>query len=234
MTTTPSKPVRRRRAQRGSGEQLRAEIIAATKDLLAATGNAEAVSIRSVADAVGVTSPSIYLHFADKDQLLTAVVIDVFAELDVAMVAAVAEVDLPLARLRAAGQAYVRFALSHPEHYRIATMDPCRVPDDMLEQVLQSAAFTHLNDIVVECMAAGVFPDGDPLPITLDLWSAAHGIASLLIVKPFLPWGDPAEVTDRVLCATALGHAAIDLVGGDRSPQAITSWLAGQKRSRNA
>src|SRR5438309_1238072 len=112
----------RRRASRGSGEQLRAEIVTATKDLLARSGDLDSVSIRAVADAVGVTSPSIYLHFADKDELIEAVVGDVFAELDAAMLAAAKAEEKPLDRLCAYGVAYVQFALDHPEHYRIATM----------------------------------------------------------------------------------------------------------------
>jgi len=66
-------PLRRRRAPRGSGDQLRDEILGAATDLLLETGDEKAVSIRSVSQRVGVTSPSIYLHFADKDALLDAV-----------------------------------------------------------------------------------------------------------------------------------------------------------------
>jgi AcrR family transcriptional regulator len=66
-------PLKRRRAARGSGEQLREEILNAATDLLLETGHAKDVSIRSVAQRVGVTPPSIYLHFADKDALLDAV-----------------------------------------------------------------------------------------------------------------------------------------------------------------
>src|SRR4029450_1591391 len=73
---------RRRRAPRGSGEQLRDEILDATTELLLETGHAKAVSIRSVAQRVGVTPPSIYLHFADKDALLDAVCARYFEKLD--------------------------------------------------------------------------------------------------------------------------------------------------------
>ena len=75
-------PLRRRRAPRGSGEQLRDEILDATTELLLETGHAKAVSIRSVAQRVGVTPPSIYLHFADKDALLDAVCARYFEKLD--------------------------------------------------------------------------------------------------------------------------------------------------------
>jgi len=63
----------RRRARRGDGPLLREEIIAAAERLLLERGSEEAVSMRAIADAVGVTPPSIYLHFADKEELFVAV-----------------------------------------------------------------------------------------------------------------------------------------------------------------
>jgi AcrR family transcriptional regulator len=227
-----SAPAKRRRAPRGSGEELRAEIVAAAKELLAQSGSADAMSIRSVADAVGVTTPSIYLHFADKNALLSAVVVDVFAELDTAMVAAGAEADSPLGRLRAFGLAYVRFAVEHPEHYRIATMDPCPKPDIAVDDVLASSAFTHFNATVVECIAAGIFVADDPLPITFDLWAAPHGVAALMIAKPYLPWGDREAVADRVLCSAAMGHAAMGLFDDEIKPDDVTAWIVEQHRGK--
>lgn len=196
---------RRPRSPRGSGEQLRAEIVAAARELMARAPSADSVSIRAVADAVGVTAPSIYRHFADKDDLILAVCVDVFDGLDREMIAAGEGIGPALERLRAYGHAYVRFAIAHPEHYRLATMQPTEASD--LDVVLQQSAFTHLHGVVEELIADGTFLDGDPMAVTLDLWAAAHGIASLLVTKPFLPWGDLAEAIDRVLLAAALGHA---------------------------
>jgi AcrR family transcriptional regulator len=218
---------RRRRAPRGSGEQLREEIVAAARELLAAAPSADDVSIRSVADAVGVTPPSIYLHFADKSELIGAVVADVFAELDRAMIAAGEGIAEPLERLRAYGLAYVRFAVEHPEHYRIAAMDPCPRPD--VDTVLADGAFQHFTSVVEACIEAGLFAAGDPLAITLELWSAAHGIAALMIAKPFLPWGEQEAVADRVLCAAALGHVVLAQVGEDGD---VGAWLDEQRRRR--
>jgi AcrR family transcriptional regulator len=220
-------PPRRRRAQRGSGEQLRDEIIAATKQLLSGAKSTDDVSIRQVAQAVGVTAPSIYLHFADKDDLIAAVVIDVFGELDKAMLAAGGGENSPMGRLRAYGRAYVEFAVTHPEHYRFAAMEPCVEPTNAVDEVLASSAFAHFNQTVIDCIEAGVFVDADPLPVTFDLWAAAHGAASLLIAKPYLPFGDVAAFTDRVLCAAALGHAASSLLD-DLEPGTITAWVRKQ------
>jgi AcrR family transcriptional regulator len=226
---TDTKPVRRRRAQRGSGDQLRAEIVAATKELLFARGNADDVSIRAVADAVGVTPPSIYLHFSDKDDLITAVVVDVFGDLDRAMVAAGSHAETPLAKLKAFGLAYVEWAVKHPEHYRIATMDPCLRPD--VDTVLSDSAFTHFSEVVVECIAAGIFV-GEPLPITVALWSAAHGMASLMIAKPFLPWDQLPDLVEHTLCAAAMGHATAGIIGYDATPDEVTAWTASHHPER--
>jgi AcrR family transcriptional regulator len=222
-------PVRRRRAQRGSGEQLRAEIVLAAKQLMAKARSVDDVSIRAVAEAVGVTPPSIYLHFADKNDLLNAVVIDVFGELDKAMLAAGTHETAPLGRLRAYGRAYVRFAVTHPEHYRIAVMEPCIEPQGAVDETLASSAFAHMHSTVDDCIAEGTF-EGDAVQITFDLWAAAHGAASLLVAKPYLPWGDIDDFSDRVLCAAALGHAARTLLP-DYEPGTITGWLR-EQRSR--
>jgi len=233
---TPPAAVRRprRRASRGSGEQLRAEIVTATKDLLAAGAGVEEVSIRAVADAVGVTSPSIYLHFADKDALIEAVVADVFASLDAAMLAAAADEDKPLDKLCAFGLAYVQFALDHPEHYRIATMSRLGLHGEAgdIDHVLADGAFTHLLETVQACMNAGIFAEADPLPVALHMWAAAHGIASLMITKPFLPWGeDKLAAANGALRAAALGHAVNDLMGGNMTPGDVETWLAAQRHS---
>ena len=102
--------IRRARAPRGSGDRLRDEILDAATELLLETGHARAVSIRSVAQRVGVTPPSIYLHFADKDALMDAVCARYFEKLDVEMQRVAAEHTDPVDVLRAQGLAYVRFA----------------------------------------------------------------------------------------------------------------------------
>lgn len=195
----------RKRSPRGSGEQLRPEIIQAARKLMAAASTADDVSIRAVANAVGVSAPSIYLHFADKQELITAVVIDVFEELDRAMVAAGTDAASPLDRLLAYGLAYVSFGLHHPEHYRLATMDPCASPD--VDMMLANGCFVHFRSAVEECIAAGDLAAGDSLATTIELWAAAHGITALLIAKPDIPVGDPMAIAERVLTSAAIGHA---------------------------
>jgi len=209
---------RRRRAPRGAGEQLRDEILDAATELLLETGHAKAVSIRSVAQRVGVTPPSIYLHFADKDALLDAVCARYFERLDEEMQRAAAGCRTTLEVLRAQGLAYVRFALQTPALYRIATMGEGR-PGSDVDITLASSAFTHMRAGVQAMMDDGSYAHGDTTRVALELWSAAHGVAALLIAKPYLPWGDVEVFADRVLRAVCCGQIACGIIGYDTSPE---------------
>ncbi|MEU7767623.1 TetR/AcrR family transcriptional regulator [Nocardia sp. NPDC049190] len=221
----------RPRSPRGSGSRLREEILRATAELLTRTGHADAVSIRAVSELVGVSPPSIYRHFADKDELIEAVVAQVFEDLADALRTATDPAASPMTQLRDQGMAYVRFALAHPEQYRLAT-----APTDTggaVDQVLTSGAFEHFARTVRTCMDEGTMAPRDPLPIVLELWSVAHGIASLLIAKPYLPWGDREAVATRVMGAACIGFSVLDLIGEDPpTPETVTTWLDRLRRTQ--
>ena len=71
---------RRSRNARGEGEKLRGEIIDAAVKVLSALGPEDPFSLRSVARAANIAAPSIYIHFADRNVLLLAVLEKLFAE----------------------------------------------------------------------------------------------------------------------------------------------------------
>jgi AcrR family transcriptional regulator len=217
-------PLKRRRAPRGSGEQLRDEILDAATDLLLETGHAKSVSIRSVAQRVGVTPPSIYLHFVDKDALLDAVCARYFEKLDEEMQRVAVDQPSTIDVLRAQGLAYVRFALATPELYRIATMGEGR-PGSDVDATLNSSAFVHMRNSVESLMREGIYPAGDPTIAALELWTVAHGIAALLISRPYLPWGDVEQFADRVMKAVCCGHVVSGMVDPDAPPQEAIAWL---------
>jgi AcrR family transcriptional regulator len=229
MVADPStESLRRRRAPRGSGDLLRDEILDAATELLLDIGHAKAVSIRSVAERVGVTPPSIYLHFRDKDALLDAVCARYFEKLDEEMQRVSAVQSSTVEVLRAQGLAYVRFAIENPELYRIATMGEWK-SNSSVDAALASSAFEHMCATVEVLMAEGVFPPGDATGVALGLWSAAHGVASLLIAKPHLPFGDSDVFADRVLRAVFSGNMVTGLVGADATPQEVVERLTALK-----
>lgn len=198
----------RQRARRGEGAALRDEILAAARGLLAETGSEEAVSVRAVADRVGVSTPAIYLHFADKEALLAEVCNQVFEALDAAMEQAAAGAVDPMDALRQRGLAYVHFAVANPEHYRLVMM---RRPVDgesigASDAMLAEGAFAHLLSAIGRCQETGLIrADEEPFGLGLVLWAAAHGIASLLIAKPGLPWSAAEGVVERTIDSVGCG-----------------------------
>ncbi|HET7899993.1 MAG TPA: TetR/AcrR family transcriptional regulator [Candidatus Nanopelagicales bacterium] len=218
MTSAPARP--RRRAKRGEGERLRAEILVAARELLAETQDADALTVRSVADRVGVSTPSIYLHFADKAALLDAVCEAVFADLDSLMEAAGAQSEDPFEGLRLRGVAYVRFALDNPEQYRLAMMtmpgrhDLGKTPL-MYDDIVVGQTYGNLMGAVQRCIDVGVFAAGtDAQTVATTLWAAAHGAVSLCLAKPDLAGEDAEALCSLVIEHAGLGAALSSYVGG--------------------
>ncbi|HEY2959089.1 MAG TPA: TetR/AcrR family transcriptional regulator [Actinomycetota bacterium] len=192
----------RQRARRGHGERLREEILAAATRLLFETGDEDAVSIRAIAAAVGVTTPSIYLHFADKTELIWAVCEEHFRKLDEELERAAAGSDDPLESLRLRGRAYVRFGLDNAEGYRILFMSrgDLEPKEDFDGDGTSAAAFVNLVGAVEGCMDAGAIRRDDPSSVAFGLWALVHGVTSLLIAHPHFPWPTgPDELVDMIL-----------------------------------
>jgi AcrR family transcriptional regulator len=206
----------RRRAPRGRGAELRGEILRAAMDLLAKTGDESAVSVRAVAQRVGVSVPSIYLHFADKRALIDAVCAEVFEALHQRLRAAAEGAPDPFSGLRAQGNAYVHFALENPEQYRVIMMQAHEPAEESVDSVVASGAFGYLVESVRACIEEGVL-EGEPVELALGLWAAAHGIAALLVAKPYFPWPDVDALIDRTVCMAGLGLAAGTRVDTEQS-----------------
>lgn len=188
----------RPRSRRGEGETLRQELLAATERLMIETGSADAVSIRAIADAVGVTPPSIYLHFPDKEALILAVCERHFQVFDSVIEEAGRSTDDPVESLRRRCRAYVRFGLENPEPYRIL-FTTRTASDRQYDDVVESGAraFQHLVDAVQRCIDAGAFRSVDPVVAATGVWTAFHGVTSLLISMPGFPWPDVQVLVDH-------------------------------------
>jgi AcrR family transcriptional regulator len=145
---------------------------------------AEHVSLRAVAAEVGVSPSAAYHHFADKDALLGEVAAQGLHHLVIAVSAEVEAIpagsrEAAMLRFRAAGQAYVSFALSHPQLFRVAFSPYCLeqpgVPttDDGSVPVLSAL----LNDLVnTGGMNAAVRDDSEDVFV-----ATLHGLATLAL-----------------------------------------------------
>jgi AcrR family transcriptional regulator len=167
------------------------------------------VSIRAIASDVGVTPPSIYLHFADKESLIFAVCQEQFARLEALVAERSAGVEDPLERLRLMGETYVAFGVAHPEQYRILLMGK----GDLTIEDFQSGAmpgvstFQKLMAEVEACMDAGIFRRQDVFLVATGIWALVHGITSMRITIPEFPFVGEQALLDHLLDTYARGLA---------------------------
>ena len=138
-------------------------------------------------------------HFSGLSSMLSAVTADAFDELVATVSQHVDAVDDdPLARLRAAGQGYVAFAIANPGPYELMfrpeRLD--RTEPDYLRASL--AAFDQLAALTAAAQAAGWQAGIDPAVLTGVLWAGVHGIASLWI-QGSLPIATNTDDLDQFL-----------------------------------
>lgn len=192
------------RARRGEGDRTRQTILDAADRLLVESASEDAVSIRAVADAVGLTAPSIYRHFTDKSHLLFEVCAAHFDRLDREVVAPVVarEAD-PVEALRQIAHAYVRFGLDDPEHYRIMFMGHAQHTPEQYDdaQILDTGCFGSVIEVVRRAMDQGRLRqiEGGPVMAAYVLWSGVHGIVATKVAKPHMPGPDPDTLVEALV-----------------------------------
>jgi len=135
-----------------------------------------------VARHAGVSHAASYRHFRDKESLLAAVAEAGFSELaQVLRRAADSAGAEPIAKLQAAGAAYVEFAVNHPSHLHvmfggaIGSFD--RYP---ALQLSANAALSELRAVVTQIKRKGKAPEGDAEVVEVAAWSIVHGLSVLL------------------------------------------------------
>lgn len=195
----------RKRLPKGQGWQLRQQIIDTAMDLILSSGEARAPSARELTRALGITAPSLYRHFSSTDELADALCARYFEQLGEELQRATLNIPTALERLHVLGLAYVRYAAENPLLYRFATASPPRLGAES-DEILSSSAFLHLREVVQQLVDEERFPRGNTLRSALQLWATTHGVASLLVTRPHLPWGEQESFASRTLRAAYLGH----------------------------
>ncbi|MBO1330808.1 TetR/AcrR family transcriptional regulator [Streptomyces sp. VRA16 Mangrove soil] len=91
-----------------------------------ATGGPAAVSLRGIAREMGMTAGAIYSYFANRDDLITALTVDVYESLAQTLEASHqgAPTGSPAAQMLAHARAYRTWAVAHPEEFRLLYGDP--------------------------------------------------------------------------------------------------------------
>ncbi|MFF0816579.1 TetR/AcrR family transcriptional regulator [Rhodococcus sp. NPDC003318] len=173
MTGTP-----RQRAR----ERTLADITRIGRDHLARDG-AAALSLRAVARDLGVVSSAVYRYVANRDELLTLLVVECYTELGDAVDAALAAAsDDPAAKMRALGHAVRDWALREPASYALLFGSPVpgyRAPAERTTGP-GTRVITALAGIIDEAYRAGKLREVHQFPIADRFRTDAQRIRSEL------------------------------------------------------
>lgn len=138
-------------------------------------------TLTEAARRAGVSAAAPYRHFADKAELLATVAEQGFRELHADLTAAADVVSEPKSRVIELGRVYVRWAVTHPDHYRVMFGAEIIKAGYPTLAVAAEQAFDDLLDAIRRCQKAGIVQGQDPREIAGPLWSLVHGVASLAI-----------------------------------------------------
>jgi len=159
----------------------RAAIVAAAGTLLE-SGGPDAVTLRSVGAAAGVSRSAAYRHYDDKADLLRALAAQTLIEL-AARIRNAAEGNGRDSRLHRGCAAYLAHALEQPHHYQLIFGDtPIDQPDQELESAADDAMLA-IRELVKRAQTEGELGTAPPRELATVLWVLLHGLAQLQITK---------------------------------------------------
>ncbi len=188
---TPQAPAPRR-----AGAQLRDELVAAAREMLLAPRLSVPFSLRSVAKSVGVSPTAVYRHFASVQDLVSAVVDDHNVLLGAAVGAPAGEPTVEA--LTALGVRYAAWGIANPGAYELLFESA----DRFGHPVGPGTPGWQL----IDQLAAWLRPvAGDDAPVlAIRAWVQLHGLTSLRVHKPTLPWPTTLEHEVGVIAAALL------------------------------
>jgi AcrR family transcriptional regulator len=159
-------------------------------------------TLTEAARRAGVSAAAPYRHFADKAALLATVAEQGFRELHADLTAAADAEPDRLGRVIELGRAYVRWAIAHPDHYRVMFGAEISKATHPSLGAAGEEAFGDLLDAITRCQEAGIVDGQDPRELAAPLWALVHGVASLAIGGELRTVGiqqDPEAMIARVV-----------------------------------
>ncbi len=159
-------------------ESTKARLVAAASDLLDAGGQA-AVTLRAVAEMVGVSHNAPYRHFRDRNALLAGVAERDFDGLRQAFHAQGGEQQDARSTLKAAVMAVATYAREHPARYRLLFSDPGLASVDDALQVAAFGSFQAFAAIIQRCQSDGSLRTIETARVAGLIYATLHGAIDL-------------------------------------------------------
>jgi AcrR family transcriptional regulator len=190
-------------------DRFRANLIGTAEKLFAERGP-QAVTLRELARELGVSAMTPYRYFQDKDEILAAVRAAAFDRFAAALESAARIAGNAAIRADAVGRAYLDFALSQPNAYRLmfdlSQPDEGRFPD--LERAGARARRTMTS--YMEALVSGGFLAGDPEMLGQIFWATVHGLVVLQLAGKLRPKPDFVTLHQTAMRLLARGAHAVD------------------------
>lgn len=143
------------------------------------SGGEGAVTLRAVAQAVGMSHNAPYKHFESRAALLAAVAMGDFERLAEAFAEIRRAEGEPLQKLRRALAAFVSYAEAYPARYRLLFNDPAIGADRRDMEAAATRSFAEFAAIVRECQDAQALPGVPNAELTGLIYASAHGLINL-------------------------------------------------------
>ncbi len=176
---SPSAETPAERRRREMREDARRSILDAAESLLVEDGY-ESFSMRRLANRCGYTAPTIYHYFGDKRRLIDAVLEHGFGRILERLREVPRSAD-PAEDVRAQLEAFVRFSLENPTHYRLLSLPR---PDDAPPSPSEQTARQQLELPLAALLRQDRLRASSVEQAVQCVWVVLHGVISLRTTRP--------------------------------------------------
>lgn len=145
---------------------------------------AQALSLRKVAAACGVTHAAPYAHFKNKEELLMAMKEHITSQFSNILEECIKVHEQDPDLLDALGKTYVAFFVQHPDYFSfLFYQSNFSIDLTMKENSSGYRPFDLYRSAVINILDAQQYPKEGYQDVIISLWSFVHGIASLATMK---------------------------------------------------
>lgn len=166
----------------------------------------DGLSLRQLAERVGVSRMAPYHHFRDKHDLLCALATEGFRELDKLIeqatpdnAAKAPDLQATLARFV---RDYLRFAIDNPDRYELMFGRPIWKGANPSAELKETAfaCFRHYAERISALLGQQRLPKGSkPLRLAQASWATLHGLCRLMIDGIYVNQTDMEEVSHEAV-----------------------------------
>jgi AcrR family transcriptional regulator len=199
--------MRMNKTERPKASDRREQILQAALMLFVERGLLQ-VSTRQIAQAVGISQPTLYAHFKSRDEIAITLSERAFQMLRDRMESAKISSGTAAERLYKMGQEYVAFGLEQSAAYRVAFMMErfgMNPVDHLAAHTAGKQAFSMLHSLFIDVRKTD---DATTAALAQSAWASMHGLVALLLARPEFPWADQSALIEthlRRVCEGAFG-----------------------------